>query len=95
MPALEAFYRDNRGKDFTLIAIDAGDPTTEVERFVQSMGLTFPIWMDRNSKALAGFNTTALPSSFVIDREGTIRLAWTGAISRETLDQYVTPLLTE
>ncbi len=95
MPALEAYYQENRGKNFTLVAIDAGDPVSEVVRFAQSMELTFPIWMDRNSTALAAFNTTALPSSFVIDGQGTIRLAWTGAIDRATLDRYVTPLIEE
>jgi peroxiredoxin len=93
MPALEAYYREHRGEGFTLVAIDAGDPVSEVERFAQSLDLTFPIWMDRNSAALAAFNTTALPSSFVIDRQGTIRLAWTGAIDRATLERYVTPLI--
>jgi hypothetical protein len=31
----------------------------------------------------------------VIDRTGTIRLAWTGQISREMLERYVTPLIAE
>jgi hypothetical protein len=31
----------------------------------------------------------------LIDRSGTVRLAWTGAISREMLEKYVTPLLEE
>jgi peroxiredoxin len=95
MPALEAYYQENQGKDFTLVAIDAGDPVSEVEQFAQLLSLTFPIWMDRDSAALAAFNTMALPSSFVIDRQGTIRLAWTGAIDRATLDRYVTPLIEE
>jgi hypothetical protein len=31
----------------------------------------------------------------VIDRQGMIRLAWTGAISQAMLEKYVTPLLEE
>jgi hypothetical protein len=36
-----------------------------------------------------------LPSSFVIDRGGMIRLQWVGGISRRMLDQHVSPLITE
>jgi hypothetical protein len=31
----------------------------------------------------------------VIDRSGVARLTWRGAITREALEQYVTPLLKE
>jgi hypothetical protein len=36
-----------------------------------------------------------LPSSFVIDRDGIVRLQWVGAIDRATLEEYVTPLVLE
>ena len=36
-----------------------------------------------------------LPSSFVIDRSGTVRLMWVGGISRKMLDQYIPALITE
>jgi peroxiredoxin len=36
-----------------------------------------------------------LPSSFVIDRNGTVRLMWVGGISRQMLDKYVPSIITE
>jgi hypothetical protein len=36
-----------------------------------------------------------LPSSYVIDRAGMVRLAWTGPISLEMLEKSITPLLEE
>jgi hypothetical protein len=36
-----------------------------------------------------------LPNSYVIDREGIIRLTWTGPISEKMLENTVTPLLEE
>ena len=95
MPTLEAYFRAHRGEDFTLIAIDSGEPAEEVARFVDEMGLSFPVWLDQKGVALEAFNNLSLPSSYVIDRTGTIRLAWTGAIDREMLERYVTPLLGE
>jgi len=36
-----------------------------------------------------------LPSSYVIDRQGRVRLRWVGAISRAMLDKYVLPIIEE
>lgn len=95
MPTLEAYFQAHQGEDFTLVAIDSGEPAVEVARFVDEMALSFPIWLDPKGAALEAFNNMSLPSSYVIDRNGTIRLAWTGAISREMLERHVTPLLAE
>lgn len=95
MPALEAFYQDHRHKNFTLVAVDAGEPAKEVIQFVESFGLTFSVWQDPNGKALQAFRNPALPNSFVIDAGGIVRLAWTGAISLEVLEKHVAPMLEE
>ena len=95
MPTLQAFYEDHSEKGFTIIAIDAGDPVADVAQFVKDYGLSFPVWADLTQKATVAFRNPGLPSSYLIDRQGVVRLAWTGAISRGMLDQYVTPLLDE
>jgi thiol-disulfide isomerase/thioredoxin len=95
MPALEAFYNKHRGEGFILIAIDAGDTSTDVEEFVNEYGLSFPVWMDPDSQALEAFKNYGLPNSYVIDKDGVVQLAWTGAISDLMLEKYVTPLLQE
>jgi hypothetical protein len=44
---------------------------------------------------MAAFRNDYLPNSYLIDRAGSVRLAWTGAISLAMLEKYVTPLLEE
>jgi peroxiredoxin len=95
MPELQAFYDAHKDLNFTIIAIEAGEPVNEVADFVRRYGLTFPVWLDPTLKATAAFRNPGLPSSYVIDASGRVRLAWAGAVSRETLEQYVTPLLEE
>jgi thiol-disulfide isomerase/thioredoxin len=95
MPTLEAYYQAHMDKGFTLVAVDSGEPAEVVVRFVEDYSLTFPIWLDPGAKALRAFRNNSLPSSYVIDREGVIRLTWTGAISRDMLEKHVTPLLEE
>jgi cytochrome c biogenesis protein CcmG, thiol:disulfide interchange protein DsbE len=95
MPDLEAFYEAHQSQDFELVGIEAGDPASEVSTFIKKYGLSFPIWLDPDGKALDAFHNQALPSSYVIDKTGAVRLAWSGAISREMLEKYVVPLLEE
>lgn len=95
IPTLDAYYQAHAAKGFVIIGIDAGETQEEVKTFVQSSSMSYPVWIDPQNKALEAFNNQSLPSSFVIDRSGTVRLAWVGEIDRETLEKYVTPLLVE
>jgi peroxiredoxin len=95
MPTLQVFYADHHKQNFTIIGIEAGEPSPDVAQFVREHELTFPIWPDISQKSILAFRNQNLPNSYVIDRGGKVRLAWTGAISRKMLEDYVTPLLEE
>jgi peroxiredoxin len=93
MPTLEKYYEEHHGQNFVIVAIESGEPADEVADFVTQYRLTFPVWLDAKGLALDTFQNWDLPSSYVVDKDGTIRLTWTGKISRAMLDAYVTPLL--
>jgi cytochrome c biogenesis protein CcmG/thiol:disulfide interchange protein DsbE len=96
MPAFQAFYNKHADRGFVIIAINDGDPTSDVLQFVKDYELTFPVWLDPTYIATEqAFKTLNLPSSFVIDRNGTVRLMWVGGISRKMLDKHVTPIIME
>lgn len=95
MPVLQAYHNAYQEQGFTVVAVEAGEPADQVHQFVDESGLTFPVWVDPAQQALAAFRNMALPNSYVIDREGQVRLAWSGAITQEALEKYVTPLVEE
>src|SRR6266540_2381591 len=95
MPTLEAFYKKYKDDGFMIVGINDGEAPHVVASFVQDFGLTFPIWLDQQYLSEKAFKTINLPSSFVIDRNGTIRLMWIGAISKEALENYVSPIVKE
>jgi len=96
MPALQAFHNKHESEGFTVIAVNDGDPTPDVLQFVQDFDLTFPVWLDPTYIATeVAFKTLGLPSSFVIDRHGVVRLYWIGAINTKNLERGVTPIIRE
>ena len=95
MPTLQGYYEDHRDQGFTIVAIEAGDSPEAVAEFVNEHGLTFPVWADLEQKALDAFRNPNLPNSAVIDRNGAVRYVWTGTITRNVLEEYITPLVEE
>jgi thiol-disulfide isomerase/thioredoxin len=95
MPILNAFYEQYEDQGFVLISIDQEETREVVQPFVEEFGLSFPVWLDEDYLAQQAFKTVNLPSSYVIDRAGRVRLMWIGAISQEKLEQYVPKLIFE
>jgi len=95
MPTLQAFYDKYKSKGFVLIAVDQGETSQQVIPFVNEFDLTFPIWLDTGSEAGRVFKTMNLPSSYVIDRAGRVRLMWIGGISKKNLEKYVPDVIKE
>jgi thiol-disulfide isomerase/thioredoxin len=94
MPALETFYRRHKENDFSVVAINDGDPDADVIQFVKDYGLTFPVWLDPTYNATErAFKTLNLPSSYVIDRNGQVVLSWVGGVNLQTLEKYVSPII--
>ncbi|HNO93468.1 MAG TPA: TlpA disulfide reductase family protein [Anaerolineales bacterium] len=93
MPSLQKFYEAHSGEGFMIVAVNAGDDRAPVEQFVKEYGLTFRVWLDPDGAALDAFRNANLPSSYVVDRTGIIRYAWTGEISYEMLEKYITPVI--
>ncbi len=93
MPTLEKYYQEHAKQGFLLIGIEAGDPASDVAKFVKEYGISFPVLLDPDSKSMEAFGNDSLPSSYVIDHNGNVVLAWTGPISHAMLEKYVTPLM--
>jgi peroxiredoxin len=96
MPTLQSFYNKHINQGFTIVAVNDGDPKSDVLQFLKDHQLTFPVWLDPTYIGTEqAFKTPNLPSSYVIDRNGTVRLMWVGGISRKVLDQYVPAIIME
>ncbi len=73
MPAMERVYQDlaPRGFKIAAISIDEGSPE-DVSAFAQDLKLTFDVLQDRSTKIQQTYQTTGVPESFLINRQGII-----------------------
>ncbi|HEY5983305.1 MAG TPA: TlpA disulfide reductase family protein [Anaerolineales bacterium] len=96
MPNLQRFYERHQVDGFSVVAINDGEPAGDVVAFVESRQLSFQVWLDPEYEATdRAFKTRNLPSSYLVDREGMVRLMWVGAISGPNLERYISPFIKE
>lgn len=75
MPDLDALYRARRERGFVVlgVAIDGPGSTADVQAAVSRLGVSFPILLDQESRAIALYNPRAsAPFSVLIGRDGRV-----------------------
>lgn len=95
IPEFEAYHNAHKDQGLVIVGINADDPLEDVEAYIREMEMTFPVWLDPQKTSYRAFNNNNIPNSYLIDKTGTVRLAWDGPISIDILEIYITPLLQE
>lgn len=73
MPAMEQLYRELGPKGFRIIAVSVDEGSQkDVEEFVKEYGLTFDILQDQSGEIQRVYQTTGVPESFLLDKNGVI-----------------------
>lgn len=73
MPSLERLHRKLAGSDFHVVSVSIDDAdSSTVTKFARELGLSFDILQDRSGVIQRIYQTTGVPESFVIDRDGII-----------------------
>ena len=94
MPSMERLYHQVRampgGEDFEILAVSVdatvdkpdalgrGVKTGDLEAFASELGLTFPILHDPPGVIQRLYQTTGVPESFIVDRDGVIYYKYAG-----------------
>jgi cytochrome c biogenesis protein CcmG, thiol:disulfide interchange protein DsbE len=82
-PYLEQVWRANRDRDVVVVGLDAKDFRRDAREFVERFDLTFPIVYDGPGDTLGALGVTGFPETFVLDREGRVVDALTGAVNSD------------
>ncbi len=81
MPLFQEYYA-KYAPELEILAINFGEPVTDVQAFVNRLALTFPVLLDPDGKVSDLYRVRALPVTFFIDREGVVQSMYLGTISR-------------
>ncbi len=93
MPEIERAYQTYQPRGFEVLAIDVQEGPAEVQAFMSELELSFPALLDRDAAVSRLYLARALPSSFLIDREGVVRYVKVGPLTTSILDQEIPKLL--
>jgi cytochrome c biogenesis protein CcmG, thiol:disulfide interchange protein DsbE len=96
MPLLQRMHERHRDAGFSLIglSVDRG-PVSEVEAFLRDRGITYPVAIIGDDVVNAFGGVRGYPTSFLVDRRGTIRHAVIGPLAPASLELAVRRLLQE
>jgi len=80
LPMLREFYKKHHsdGSDFEVLAVSVDEDRSAAEEYATREKLPFPILLDPASKAAGAYSVEAIPTMFVIDKDGKILFATTG-----------------
>jgi len=90
MPMFESYA--SQYPQFTMLGIDAEESPEKVGPFIEKMGMSYPILLDRNAKVMESYKVSMLPTTFFIDEEGMIRFRHFGSMAEEQLKYYLRTL---
>jgi cytochrome c biogenesis protein CcmG, thiol:disulfide interchange protein DsbE len=93
MPAMQSLYSSYKDAEFTIVAVDVGQPTEAVKRSVRESKITYTVVLDQDAKVSKKYGVTGLPQTIFLDRDGIIRYKLFGEANEELLGQLVKKLL--
>ena len=84
MPAFEQVHQD-LGDQVAFVGVNVQDSETEGQAIVDDTGITYDVGRDPDGSLLASFGGVAMPTTVLVDADGTIVRVLSGATSAEEL----------
>jgi thiol-disulfide isomerase/thioredoxin len=95
-PALEALHQRYKAKGLVVIGVSVDEDPAAMDRFLKQHAVSFPIVRDKSQKFVQTAKIGAMPTSLLVDRQGTIRFinsGFKGSASEAAMRQQIEQLL--
>ena len=92
IPDFEAAYQARQSDGFVVLGINVEEPRDAVVPFVEAIGMTYPVLLDRGGQVMKMYRVPGLPISLILDRDGVIQVRHIGFLTREQLEDYLAEL---
>lgn len=81
MPSLVQLYREFKGTEFVILAIDVNENKEKVKKYVQYNSIPFPVLLDKTGQTARDYGVRGTPAHFLIDKKGVMVASAMGARS--------------
>ena len=84
MPSMETLYQRFKDQGLEILAVDIREEESVVRQFIQNNKYTFPVMLDSDGRVSSMYGIQAIPTSFILNREGKIIGRVVGSIYWDT-----------
>jgi cytochrome c biogenesis protein CcmG, thiol:disulfide interchange protein DsbE len=91
--ALESLLGEYRERGFAPVSVNVGETKAVVTESLRHRKVTYPILLDVESATARLYGVVGLPTTFVLDRAGTVAVKVLGEIDRDGLRRVLAGLL--
>lgn len=97
LPWMERLHRDYRAAGLEVIAINVDEKPADARRFLKRFPVGFPLLADPKGEIATLYDVQDMPSSYLIDRRGIVRVVHRGFKRTDTarLNEAIAELLRE
>lgn len=89
MPYMNNQYKQYRDKGVQILAVNVGESDLAVKQFTDRMDLEFPILIDKDGMVQSAYGINPLPTTFMIDKDGTVLKNHTGELTESMIRDYM------
>ena len=93
MPDLERLEQAYGQRGVVVVGVNQGESPQRAAQFAQSLGITFPIWIDDAQQYGRVYAALGLPTTVVIGRDGKVVQGYDGALTLDQMRAAVSPLV--
>ena len=93
MRDLETLYGQYRERGVVMLAVNVMQPHATVQKFVEQLGISYPILLDQDGAVMRQYRVLGLPVTYLIDRQGAVRGRIIGESTPQVLCQAIERLI--
>lgn len=80
MPGMQRLADSLKDQPFMILAVNVSEPENRIQEFLRRMNLRLTVLMDREGDTMRAWHGKVLPTSFLVDRAGSVRYRASGPL---------------
>jgi peroxiredoxin len=93
MPDLQRLSETYSARGLAIVGVNEGESPERARAFAAALHIRFPIWVDTAERYGRTYAALGLPTTVIVDRNGTVVRGFDGALTFEQMKAAVEPLI--